>query len=99
MENASVDYSIGLTEFEANITQRDEWTTLRLTSPTEKNPQGYFFKGGHVQLMLRLLKHVAATHGPVVLVPDSDCEPVVVHGKSDLDELCANWAHLGDSES
>ena len=99
--NTLVDYSIGLTDFQATITDkiRDEWTTLRLASPSEKNPQGYFFKGGHVKLMLRLLKHVAATHGPVILVPDTDCEPVVVHRESDVDELCANWAHLVDSDS
>ena len=101
MENVSVDYNIGLTDFEATITDdnRNEWTTVRLASPTENSPQGYFFKGGNVQLMLRLLKHVAAKHGPMVLVPDTDCEPVVVHRDSDLGDLCANWRHLTDSET
>lgn len=95
LENIKVKYRIGLTKFEATITddQQDQWTTLQLSTPNEVNLQGYFFKGGHPQLMLRILQHVARSYGPVVVVPDSGCLPVIINGDSAIDEILERWNH------
>jgi hypothetical protein len=73
----------------------EPWTLLNVTgfSGDETLPHSICFEKGWPSLILRVVSGLSAFCGPLVIVPDTGCKPIVVSANDDVAVLFATWEH------
>jgi hypothetical protein len=73
----------------------EPWTLLNVTefSGDETVPHAIWFEKGWPSLILRVVHALSLRCGPLVIVPDTGCKPIVVSASDDVGRLFANWEH------
>ena len=73
----------------------EPWTILNVTdfNGDETVPHAIWFEKGWPSLILRIVHALSMTCGPLVIVPDTGCTPVVVNSSDDVGVLFATWEH------
>lgn len=72
----------------------DFYTIARIDNCSGLNTEGYLtFEKGEPSMLLKIVKVLAKSTGPVGLVPDTGEYPAIVCEDSNVDEIIANWEH------
>ena len=73
----------------------EPWTLLNVTafSGDETEPHSIWFEKGWPSLILRVVHILSARCGPLVIVPDTGCTPIVVGEGDDPRILFETWEH------
>jgi hypothetical protein len=76
--------------------ENEPWTLLNVTDFTgdETVPHAIWFEKGWPSLILRVVHLLSFRCGPLVVFPDTGCEPIVVSANDDVRQLLANWEHV-----
>ena len=70
------------------------WTQLNVLSyQGDDQPHEFHFEKGWPQLILRALKCISAVTGPLVLIPDTGSDPLVVSADLDVEYSLSTWEH------
>jgi hypothetical protein len=75
--------------------EKEPWTLLHLDNfnGDETVPHSIWFEKGWPSLILRIVHGLSAKCGPLVIIPDTGCTPIVVSGGDDVSILLAMWEH------
>jgi hypothetical protein len=78
-----------------NAPDNEPWTLLNVTAfnGDEGVPHAIWFEKGWPSLILRVVHALSVRCGPLAVVPDTGCKPIVVSPGDDVDSLFANWEH------
>lgn len=81
--------------------ENEPWTLLNVTdfNGDESLPHAIWFEKGWPSLILRIVCKLAAYCGPLVIVPDTGCKPIVVSESDDVAILFATWEHTFGADS
>ena len=73
----------------------EPWTLLNLREfdGDECKPHSIWFERGWPSLILRIVHSLSAKCGPLAIVPDTGCPPVVVCPGDDVGVLFVTWEH------
>ena len=73
----------------------EPWTTLNISSfnGDENAPHVISFSKGWPSLILRIVRELTVDCGPLVIFPDSGCNPIVVKADDEVRTLLATWEH------
>jgi hypothetical protein len=73
----------------------EPWTLINVRgfNGAEMAPHSIWFEKGWPSLILRIVGRLAAGCGPLVIVPDTGCVPIVVGAGGDVSALFATWEH------
>jgi hypothetical protein len=73
----------------------EPWTLLNVRdfNGDETVPHSIWFEKGWPSLILRIVGSLAAYCGPLVIVPDTGCVPIVVSAEDDVSVLFTTWEH------
>jgi hypothetical protein len=73
----------------------EPWTLLNVTefNGDESKPHAIWFEKGWPSLILRVVHALSVRCGPLVIVPDTGCKPIVVSAGDDVGKLFATWEH------
>lgn len=101
LEDQTVDYNISSNNWQAQIDDRQSpktgpWTLLNVRNYNDNPnaPCDFYFAKGWPELVVRIVFRISKTCGPYLVVPDTDCHPVVIHADSDVDKLLSAWEHI-----
>lgn len=73
---------------------REAWTLVNaLKFAGRDTPCEFYFEKGWPDLIVKIVRALAAVTGPVVLVPDTGCGPAVIHADVDVESLLETWEH------
>jgi hypothetical protein len=74
-------------------TKGDEGTILNVEKfkDTEDKPLPIFFEKGSPALILEIVKRLASTCGPLVVIPDSGDTPIAVTSTASVKKLLKQW--------
>lgn len=100
LDDQAVSYSSGDDHWQAAIDdpqppETGPWTILNVhgvTSPDE--PCNFYFEKGWPSLIIKVVHRIAQRCGPLCVVPDTGCPPVVVAADSDIHEIIRTWEHI-----
>jgi hypothetical protein len=78
-----------------NDPENEPWTLLNVTAfnGDEATPHAICFEKGWPSLILRVVHILSARCGPLVIVPDTGCTPIVVGAADDPQKLFEIWDH------
>jgi hypothetical protein len=78
-----------------NDPDNEPWALLNVTdfSGDEAAPHSIWFEKGWPSLILRVVRALSVRCGPLVIVPDTGCKPIVVGAADDPANLFATWEH------
>lgn len=95
----ATDYSQSGQRLEAIVTDTEDptgatWTLIQIPESDLSPFCELYFEKGCPQLIARILYSLTKVIGPVTLVPDTGCAPLVIHCGIDLQSTLASWEHL-----
>jgi hypothetical protein len=78
-----------------NDPDNEPWTLLNIAdfNGDETAPQPIYFEKGWPSLILRIVRALSVQCGPLVIIPDTGCVPIVVSSNDSVDVLFATWEH------
>jgi len=78
----------------------EPWTLLNVFefNGDETQPHAIWFDKGWPSLILRIVRELSAHCGPLVIVPDTGCNPIVVSAHDDVAKLFATWEHTREGD-
>jgi hypothetical protein len=78
----------------------EPWTLLNVSdfNGDETSPHEIWFEKGWASLILRVVCGLSAACGPLVIVPDTGCKPIVVSADDDVAMLFATWEHTREED-
>lgn len=59
----------------------------------ESEPHSIWFDKGWPVLILQIVHSLSRRCGPLAIVPDTGCTPIVVTSSDDIDSLLQTWSH------
>ena len=73
----------------------EPWTLLNVTNfnGDETAPHSIWFEKGWPSLILRIVQALSVNCGPLVVIPDTGCAPIVVNSGDNVGVLFATWEH------
>src|SRR5262249_19312203 len=83
-----------------NDPDHEPWTLLNVFefSGDETAPHTIWFEKGWPSLILRIVHALSVCCGPLVVIPDTGCQPIVVSTGDDVPTLLATWEHTRDDD-
>lgn len=99
LEGYEVEFNINENVWQAEVIDpndpEDTWTMLNVGElKGTDQPCDFYFEKGNPELILEVTHAIAKLCGPMVIVPDTGCPPVVIEAKSDTKEIAATWEHI-----
>ncbi|QBD78672.1 hypothetical protein EPA93_22860 [Ktedonosporobacter rubrisoli] len=101
LEGFSFEVSKGSTHWDADIfecgqpgkRESGEYTTIWVSNyeGNEESPVDFCFRKGSARLVLLILRHLTPLCGPLVIVLDTCCIPILVTPETDVDRAQHVW--------
>ena len=75
--------------------ENEPWTILNVDhfNGDENAPHSIWFEKGWPSLILRIVNALSSNCGPLVIIPDTGCTPIVVSTSDDVGDLLSTWEH------
>jgi len=72
--------------------QAGPWAVLAYAVAEDASEPHLTFRRGWAEVMVPLLHRLSTVTGPIVLVPDTGGDPLLVHARADPQALIASWS-------
>lgn len=100
LEDEAVSYNISEGVWQAQIEDATSpatgpWTMINVLQFSDADePCEFYFAKGWPELIIKVVHRIAQICGPIAIVPDTGCSPVIVEMSSDVDKIIETWEHL-----
>lgn len=100
LDHQTVSYNISEGVWQAQIDdaaspEEGPWTMINVLEFSDADePCQFYFEKGWPELIVMIAHRIAQLCGPIVIVPDTGCPPVVVESNSDIADIINTWEHI-----
>ena len=101
LDAQTIDYSISANNWQAQISdsqsvETEAWALLNVQNYNDNpdDPCDFYFAKGLPELIVQIVFRICKQFGPYIVVPDTDCCPLIIHADSNVDNLLDSWEHI-----